>query len=788
MKKLTLTIVLVVCIFSLFADLMQYTGTKRAMEEFGKARIREESNSRSLPFLVEPTPLVTTYYDYMPGSYNATPVQVQPVNPPEPGDWQGGGVYMVYHAQESITGQRRVYYSYIDADGEVITAGTPINSSIVREGYPALDIDPVTGDPLAVWHSNVSGGAQLEVVYTYDLYHWIGGPGLWVNPPFEVISSDDENEYIWPNVNIGNSPQDGFRRAHVSANNATFAVNRPSENVLAGYADFDTTELDVQNGFDWTYYTIPEFDDWHNEIPEWYRPFKTFTLSDNGQYVAYIGYRINDSAEQLPDDEIFVLLNDNYGEGVFTYYGMNFNLEIENQGMFEIDNNDYYNLNFSFVNSGHFNAIFAENDTKIMFPGALGLNGSNPNDVTDNVYWPYMIYPKVFEFDLETHEFHFYNLDTQINENAVNQDYIWAKDYVYLPWDTDNDGIIDEIDDEGNAVWFSGWPCYYTGTDEAFHENNFKITKNEETGWVAAVWQNGLAAKFCDDGIEGYEEWLGMPEIAVATFQTGENHLWTETELINANSNSENYASELHNMIPEYTYPGDFIEDIGNEHGKMHLMFLDDNDYGSSIQGVGSNTGGTMMYSALELDFSDPAYEDYGILHCNIADSETQAPIIDAIIQLGTYRMSSSINGIYEIYLPPGEYPLTCEIAGYDIYDHSGYIDVFAEQVTEIDIDLFTGAGPEGINTPITLSQNHPNPFNPETTISFSVSHKDVRDAEIGIYSLKGQKVDDLKISQEEFKAGKIVWNAEQFASGIYFYKLEVNGKTVNTKKMILMK
>ncbi|MBT6994372.1 MAG: T9SS C-terminal target domain-containing protein, partial [Candidatus Cloacimonetes bacterium] len=34
----------------------------------------------------------------------------------------------------------------------------------------------------------------------------------------------------------------------------------------------------------------------------------------------------------------------------------------------------------------------------------------------------------------------------------------------------------------------------------------------------------------------------------------------------------------------------------------------------------------------------------------------------------------------------------------------------------------------------------------------------------------------------------QIIWNANKFASGVYFYKLVVDGKAVDTKKMILLK
>lgn len=88
------------------------------------------------------------------------------------------------------------------------------------------------------------------------------------------------------------------------------------------------------------------------------------------------------------------------------------------------------------------------------------------------------------------------------------------------------------------------------------------------------------------------------------------------------------------------------------------------------------------------------------------------------------------------------------------------------------------------------LQGNYPNPFNPTTTISFSlVAENKVK---LTIYNLKGQKV--KRLVNEQLPAGKhiAVWNGKddsgkKAASGIYFYKFKA-GKFVSTKKMILMK
>jgi len=84
------------------------------------------------------------------------------------------------------------------------------------------------------------------------------------------------------------------------------------------------------------------------------------------------------------------------------------------------------------------------------------------------------------------------------------------------------------------------------------------------------------------------------------------------------------------------------------------------------------------------------------------------------------------------------------------------------------------------------LNGNYPNPFNPTTTISFSLSAEDTENAEIEIFNIKGQKVETLQINNSANQ--QIIWNAEQQASGVYFYKLVVGNKVVDTHRMILLK
>ena len=87
---------------------------------------------------------------------------------------------------------------------------------------------------------------------------------------------------------------------------------------------------------------------------------------------------------------------------------------------------------------------------------------------------------------------------------------------------------------------------------------------------------------------------------------------------------------------------------------------------------------------------------------------------------------------------------------------------------------------------------NYPNPFNPTTTISFTA--EDAKDAELMIYNVKGQKVKTFHVILSGVEGqSSIVWdgtdqNNKSVSSSVYFYKLEIDGKTIKSKKMLLLK
>ena len=103
--------------------------------------------------------------------------------------------------------------------------------------------------------------------------------------------------------------------------------------------------------------------------------------------------------------------------------------------------------------------------------------------------------------------------------------------------------------------------------------------------------------------------------------------------------------------------------------------------------------------------------------------------------------------------------------------DYSDLLDVDNYEIEKTNYELY----------------NHPNPFNPATAISFEIKglHEE---AVIEIFNTKGQKVNQIRITNYEVGINQVLWDAEKVASGIYFYRLRVNDSTVATNKCVLIK
>ena len=83
------------------------------------------------------------------------------------------------------------------------------------------------------------------------------------------------------------------------------------------------------------------------------------------------------------------------------------------------------------------------------------------------------------------------------------------------------------------------------------------------------------------------------------------------------------------------------------------------------------------------------------------------------------------------------------------------------------------------------LSQNYPNPFNPSTTFQYTLPK--ASDVILTVYDINGRALETLINSRKDAGYHTVQWNAEQYSSGVYFYRIEA-GDFQQVKKCLLIK
>jgi Secretion system C-terminal sorting domain len=125
----------------------------------------------------------------------------------------------------------------------------------------------------------------------------------------------------------------------------------------------------------------------------------------------------------------------------------------------------------------------------------------------------------------------------------------------------------------------------------------------------------------------------------------------------------------------------------------------------------------------------------------------------------------------------------------YTFIDSSRLLGVIYYRLKQIDLDgSFTYSNEiKIISNPVlfSLEQNYPNPFNPITAINYSIPENE--NVSLEVYNILGQKI--MTLMNEYKMAGyySINFNAGEFASGVYIYRLTA-GRNNSTKKMLLLK
>jgi len=131
---------------------------------------------------------------------------------------------------------------------------------------------------------------------------------------------------------------------------------------------------------------------------------------------------------------------------------------------------------------------------------------------------------------------------------------------------------------------------------------------------------------------------------------------------------------------------------------------------------------------------------------------------------------------------PVGDYVFTVKVGEYpDVVTASGSASYTKTSLGKDDISSSTGPVP----TSFELFQNHPNPFNPTTTFSFTIPQSSI--VNLTVYDLLGREVATLVNENLHVGSYEATFGASRLATGVYFYRLRA-GNFVAMRRMIIVK
>jgi M6 family metalloprotease-like protein len=203
-----------------------------------------------------------------------------------------------------------------------------------------------------------------------------------------------------------------------------------------------------------------------------------------------------------------------------------------------------------------------------------------------------------------------------------------------------------------------------------------------------------------------------------------------------------------------------------------------------------------------------------GEVHCTVNELINGQVSSNILLDLGTFV--TPMNGMYYFDIQSttsisGDVVLIMDISSYQqiLFDNLGvtghswltepdrpWVDAISRGMigaADVSMTLLaanTGSENELLSNQIILNQNFPNPFNPETTIAFSVASE--QNVTLEIFNVKGEKVKQLFDGKVTGGRHEIKWSGtdekgNKTASGIYFYRMKTaNYEKIN--KMILLK
>jgi len=536
--------------------------------------IAENNPVPEYEFLTNPTTIMTSYYDYMPGGLNTYPIAHQT----ETGD----GIYLTFMARENFDSNRLQYGAYLNSDGSINSYGF-ISYSNTPQGYGDITMHPASGHPIVTWHQFDS---QAVCIITYN------NP-LYIDPwPKGIFYSDLPDEYLCPEIHKGPSPlgEDWIRLYHISRNAAPDPFDHHCEDIRILYIDIENTATvdmsQILYQANWT--AVYPMYSWRNVSC---RPNASFAIDYvNPGHVALIGI-----ATWLEGDQGFMPVE----EGAFVWesfdYGESWLMQdLHSDGpdfhFYEVDNLPQ----FALPNGNSPDKLFVGPGRYYSTPYSTAVI-----DNEGNVHFPYLQHYTMEDSVGYSYIFIWFLPQAELVWNGYEFMY---RNVPAFPWmDTGGSGHdvpwgIDPATGDTLYQYTKAYYYYDSFPNKGMQAQSFSV----ENEWMIQLWTDCTYHFFAVRGIPGYDEYLEHPLLTIsASKDNGET--WSEPLYL---TDVHNPNFDFSDQITVYPYTQKIIQDVNGSDGKFVIMYMDDNSFGSFIQGQGNNMGGQITECIVQLDFS----------------------------------------------------------------------------------------------------------------------------------------------------------------------------------------
>lgn len=136
---------------------------------------------------------------------------------------------------------------------------------------------------------------------------------------------------------------------------------------------------------------------------------------------------------------------------------------------------------------------------------------------------------------------------------------------------------------------------------------------------------------------------------------------------------------------------------------------------------------------------------------------------------------------VYTTGFGPNEIPINLPEDDPTVYSHTRLINEALGILESVVTEPSSDSPVNGI-----LHQNHPNPFNPTTVITYEVPK--LSEVSLKVYDTLGREIRTMVSGFREPGTYSVVFEARDLPSGVYFYELQVGEGLAATKKMLIVK